>query len=319
MKVNMRTCIFVVLLLAAMCGYASPAQATIPKDILFTSESTNRNFAEISSASEVPMNGTMPVMYMTLTAGVYIGADPFPNQQVTFSTNHPEWIELNTTSGTTDAWGLCRVIIHGKGTAADMDVARVDAKWTDNLSIQHTASVNITLRGYNTTFATTPLNGPTFSPATNIPYRFHELNLTSSYAANSISTFTFPGEITWSQVASGEQVRFEEYWASSDSRFAYKIVLGPSYGNKTLIRYNLAQLHGFHSEWSFDVTTPIGWRHHVQETSNHELAHALGIGHNTTFLKSLMTLDEHCYFVWGTTLPRDDSELDPLHALYPGP
>jgi hypothetical protein len=290
----------------------------LPEGIFFESESNNTDVNNLSAAGPAPNGGQMPVVYLTLTATVWQSYWGYEGRTVQFTTNHPEWLALDRASDITNYEGQCRVVVHGTGACTvDNSLVTVTATWTNALGKKYPHTCNLHLLTHNTTYLETPEWHPPLYP---VPIPYYEINLSMMMSAASQSRTDYSSHafshIAYTSSALNPKITFQECWGCEDNTAFAWTIYEPTTGVSE-IHYNMSLLHGDRDpDFWYVTTTPLGWRHHVRHTADHEMAHALLLGHNGVFQKSLVWGGTYPYFVWLTEIPREDSEWTPLNAAY---
>jgi len=267
-----------------------PARADMPILLNFYGEN-NDTIASLSSGA-----AGMPSVTMTLTATLWLGTDPWPNQTVTFTVDDPNLLALSVASATTNDNGQCRVDVTGRGVVGG---AIVTARWTNGVKTR-TDQVLVDL--------VTEVQNPGNTGALLAPYPSRQA-IRFNDTASAMAGFSSEARATWSVSGRIFFSQEPEYWLAwrevidsmNPMRFGVTTSLNNPYGRQ--IQYNVFALDG--QPWLRGTSfCPIGWRKQGSKRwlAPHELGHALVLGHNVS-RKTLMFDLIDAYFLWQIEAP----------------
>jgi len=271
----------------------STASAITPRTLTFYCENCT---SSMHLSSGFILEG-MPSVQATITAQYSMDSDPAPNLILQFYVTDinnvsSNLIQIDRNSDTTNADGKCRVIIGGSGTSVpDMTPIRVHVKRVDPNTGQTVIDsfVTVLLRQYNAVAQDTPFIYPKITPSLNISYNDSLLTKMGAYASQSLSVWTLPNRITFTRNNASYKIIFQEVDTLGIDFYGQTLI--PGFFGYTQAWYKIQyNMYMFDSDWvtPHRAWAPLGWRHYVQTTCNHEMGHLLGLGHNSVFNKSLM-------------------------------
>jgi hypothetical protein len=264
------------------------------------------------------MNGC-PIQEITLTVFCSEDIDPAPGEPVSISPIlNSSYIESNNLAGFTDFTGRHYATIKAKQgiTIPDGTIVRLRAQWPrPGFTISKEIEVELVSRPYPG--LTTPTQWVKLPDGNNIQYTHNPPSWMHSYVVQSRSTWTIPGKINFP--ATGTQIQWIPGWDNSFPADAYAATSQNNGMLPRIIRFNPFTMNGnplTNGSWY----APVEKRHHVQTVANHELGHAIFLGHHASRTAALMYFNIECYFIHGTVNPTDGDKfliVDPVFGQYP--
>jgi hypothetical protein len=292
----------------------TPARASIPRDLYFVAESTNRNEAQISSAAS-----GMPSKSMLLLATFHKYAAGFSGRTVYFSIHSGSGITLTPTSGITDGLGQVALTITGNGSnSTDLSPVVIRAKLVDGV-FELNQYITIYLRTTNPT-KPNPWSINTFGYALGVApinyYYYPSISAMQPYASGSMSAWVNSPDVSFQPSNGQQKVEFEEIEDYTAGAHMWCTALNPPWIALKRITYNMAQLDDYFDPYSFEwPTIPfLGQRSYVQAGANHEMGHALLYAHVSNYSKTIMWdgFGVGFFFVHDITDPVGPRTLDPI-------
>ena len=254
----------------------------------------------------------------SLTVTAFDGAEVSPSVSIEFECSHPG--KLLEESGAwpvtklTDSRGQARVIVYGAGTSTEAAIT-VTAKWKSaSGNVLATANVSVELGSYSSNSQVPPELPPLFSTPCSISYA-ETLTWFVGYSSSARSDWSASGRVGFIPGTSLVDVLFDDSVCDS---MTSALAFTENTGGQKHIHYNRFNLDGDPTRAGScppNNYARLSWRHANLTVANHELGHALGLGH-TQNLESIVYPNTSNYFCLGVEkyAIADQFRLNQLYA-----